>query len=41
MEKCKKLCKKIEREREVAELDLGNIIDVNGKHKLHEIKISQ
>ena len=32
LEKCKKLRKKIEREREVAELDLGNIIDSNGKY---------
>jgi len=29
LEKCKKLRKKIEREKEVAELDLGNIIDSN------------
>ena len=34
LEKCKKLRKKIEREKEVAELDLGNIIDSNGKFSL-------
>ena len=31
LEKCKKLKKKIEREKEIAELDLNNIIEDTGR----------